>query len=91
MTKKDKTVPHRTGVARYGTPDVRFDFGLVEYGYQMDTYINGEAVSVHCRDFSGSHKVKKLRKELEAKVRQACGRAILGAMEKTLRKFRENH
>lgn len=88
---KDKTIFHPTAVARHGTPDVRFDFGLVGYGYQVDTYIRGEAVSVQCRDFGGSHSVKALSKELETKLRQACARAVIGAMGRTLKKFRESH
>lgn len=88
---KDKTNFHETSVALHGTPDVRFDFGLVEYGYQMDTYIGGEPISTTCRDFGGSYRVKKLAKELELKIRRACARAVTDALERTIKKFRDSH
>lgn len=90
-SSKDKTEFHPTAVARFGTPDVRLDFGLVEYGYQMDVYVGGKPFSVQCRDFGGSYKIKELSKALALKMRQACSRAVLKAMEQSLKKFRESH
>lgn len=50
-------------------PDVRFDFYLVPYGYQLDVYHDVgargksrlERIGAECRDFSGNHSLKKLR------------------------------
>lgn len=53
-------------------PDVRFDFHLVPYGYQLDVYHDVstrgkqrlELIGGECRDFSGNHLLKHLRNSL---------------------------
>lgn len=83
MTKrcrnKDQTKLHETATARFATPDVRIDFGLDKIGYQMDVYVNGEAVMVECRDFSGVYKIPDLRMKLAQHLIKAVAR------------FREKH
>jgi len=89
--RNDRTKLHETAVARFGTPDVRFDFGFVDHGYQMDVYIGGRFYGVECRDFDGNHSVPKLSKELVIDVRRVCARAIIRVMNRTLEKFRRKH
>lgn len=87
MIPKGAVQLHETAISRFRVPDVRFDFGLVGYGYQVDVYVDGQPLYVACRDFSGSHGIKKMSKDL-AKQGKA---AVLKAMEEVIKKFRESH
>lgn len=41
-------------------PHVSINASFVSYGYQIDTLVNGEPVSVACRDFGDDHKITDL-------------------------------
>jgi len=46
------------------TPSLRLDFHLVEHGYQMDVFINGNLSYGQVRDFAGNHNVGRLVTDL---------------------------
>lgn len=41
-------------------PDVRFNFYLVEYGYQLDVFRGERLLGSECRDFSDDYKLDDL-------------------------------
>jgi hypothetical protein len=45
-------------------PDFRVDMWLVGHGYQADYYVNGLPALTECRDFGGTHRVKRMVKWL---------------------------
>lgn len=53
-------------------PNIVVAIGLVEYGYQVDIYIDGQLRSIECRDFGGSYPIA----ELEARFAKVIERAI---------------
>lgn len=65
-------------------PDVRFDFRIVEHGYQLDVYhdrgrtLYGDRVLTlfggECRDFAGNHSIKNLCTSLTAALLVQVGR-----------------
>lgn len=60
-------------------PDLRVDFNLVEYGYEVIMYRDGKKLGFECRDFGGNHKIDDLVNDL------------LRRMGRLLRQFREAH
>jgi len=49
-------------------PDVTVEWSLVDFGYQVDTYSEGDHVRCCCRDLGGSHKVSKMQEWLIEQV-----------------------
>ena len=45
-------------------PDFSVDMWLVGHGYQAEYYIDGKLAEIECRDFGGTHQIKKLVKWL---------------------------
>lgn len=43
-------------------PAFRADMWLVEHGYQVDYYAQGQAIKTECRDFGGSHTIETMIK-----------------------------
>jgi hypothetical protein len=47
-----------------GLPDVTVHWSLVEFGYQLDIFNEGEHVAMSCRDFGGNHKIDAMQEWL---------------------------
>ena len=45
-------------------PDVTVQWSLVEFGYQLDIFNEGEHVAMSCRDFGGNHKIDTMQEWL---------------------------
>lgn len=62
----------RDEIAQWATPPtVAFHFGLVEHGYELHLFTDGQYLGASCRDFSGNHKIKELKASLISAVSQA--------------------
>ena len=61
----------RNEIATAAPPTVAFHFSLVEHGYELHLFANGQYLGASCRDFSGNHKIKELKASLISAVSQA--------------------
>lgn len=55
-------------------PDVTVQWCLVEYGYQLDIFNEGEHVSMSCRDFGGNYKIDTMQEWLIKDAQDAAKR-----------------
>jgi hypothetical protein len=62
----------RATIRKAPRPDLAFHFGLVEHGYELRLFEDGEYAGVRCRDFSGNHTVA----DLKASLVKAIGEAV---------------
>lgn len=63
----------RATIEKAPPPDLAFHFGLVEHGYELRLFEDGQYAGVRCRDFSGNHTV--------ADLKAALVKAISGAVD----------
>lgn len=69
-TETDIECDNDIGNNRVSTPDLQLNIFLVPYGYQVDLYEDGKLLDGACRDFGGSHKIRKLKDQLINKIGQ---------------------
>lgn len=51
--------PHSDGLI-HGIPDIQVNINFVGFGYQADIYAKGKPARTVCRDFGGTHGIRKL-------------------------------
>ena len=54
----------RAAIKKFPLPALAFHFGLVEHGYELRLFEDGEYAGSRCRDFSGNHTIEDLKVSL---------------------------
>lgn len=57
-----------TDLSKVPPPQLAFHFGLVEHGFEVRLFVEGEYVTSVCRDFSSDYKVEQLKQSLYDKL-----------------------
>lgn len=52
-------------------PDVRLDVYFVEYGYQVDIFVDGKQIASQCREFGESYPISMLNKKMIETIKKA--------------------
>ena len=61
----------RKTIEKAPPPALAFHFGLVEHGYELRLFEDGQYAGVRCRDFSGNHKIEDLKLSLVKAISDA--------------------